>query len=102
MWHDISGGCLVVCYAPSFYKNVKKLEFTLSLNLMFFLTFLGDFFVRLTTLSERNVSHEEDKSNASSRRIGVQWFHLKDSTDIRYKAVYDVPPIKESICFFRR
>ena len=32
---------------------------------------IADFFVRFTALSERNVSLQEEKSNASSRRIGV-------------------------------
>ena len=36
IWHDISGGCLMDTATHSLYKNVKKLEFRLSWNLMFF------------------------------------------------------------------
>ena len=33
---------------------------------------IADFFVRFTTLSERNVPLQEEKSKVSSRRIGVK------------------------------
>ena len=51
---------------------------------------IADFFVRFTTLSERNVSLQEEKSNVSSCRIGVKWFHFK------------ILMMCQSICFSRR
>ena len=43
---------------------------------------IADFSVRFTTLSERNVSLQEEKSNVSSRRIGVKMISLPDSDDV--------------------
>ena len=38
---------------------------------------IADFSVRFITLSERNVSLQEETSNVPSRRIGVKWFHFR-------------------------
>ena len=38
---------------------------------------VADFFVRFTTLSERNVSLQEKNANVSSHRNGVKCFHFK-------------------------
>ena len=51
---------------------------------------IAGFFVRFTTLSERNVSLQEQNSNVSSRRIGVKCFHFK------------ILMMCQSICFSRR
>ena len=39
----------------------------------------ADFFVRFTSLRERKLSPQEEKSIVSSRWIGVKWFHFKIS-----------------------
>ena len=51
---------------------------------------IADFSVRFTTLSEQNVSLQEEKSDVSSRRIGLKWFHFK------------ILVMCQSICFSRR
>ena len=52
-----------------------------------------DFFVRFTTLSERNVPLQEEKSNALSHRIGVKLVHFK----IRLLFMPPLPPAASCI-----
>ena len=57
---------------------------------------IADFFVCFTS---RKVSSQEGKSRRfvapdQSRKISLQ-----DSASIHYKDVYDVAPVKQSICF---
>ena len=55
----------------------------------------ADFFVRFTTLSERNVLLQEEKSNVSSSRIGVKIMSsLQDSV-----AVYATSPAGPRVVF---
>ena len=52
---------------------------------------IDDFLARFTS---QKVSPQDEKSNVSSRRMGVGWFHFK----IR-KYVYDVAPVKQADLF---
>ena len=56
---------------------------------------IADFFARVTSFSEGNVSPQEEKSNVSSR---LRMISLRDSAGIRYKDVYDVAPVEFSHC----